>query len=95
MAAQLRTLARNRISLVWLALIVLTLISWRVGTDGGFSAKLAAVIVLIVAFFKVRLVGLYFMELREAPIQLRMILEGYCLVVCATLVIMFLAASGH
>jgi caa(3)-type oxidase subunit IV len=91
MAAQLRTLARNRISLVWLALIVLTLISWRVGTDGGFTPKLATVIVLIVAFFKVRLVGLYFMELREAPIQLRMILEGYCLVVCTTLIIMYLA----
>jgi caa(3)-type oxidase subunit IV len=91
MAAQLRTLARNRISLVWLGLIVLTLISWRVGTDGGFTPKLATVIVLIVAFFKVRLVGLYFMELREAPIQLRMILEGYCLVVCTTLIIMYLA----
>jgi caa(3)-type oxidase subunit IV len=94
MAAQLRTLARNRISLVWLGLIVLTLISWRVGTDGGFTPKLATVIVLIVAFFKVRLVGLYFMELREAPIQLRMILEGYCLVVCTTLIIMYLAAGG-
>jgi heme/copper-type cytochrome/quinol oxidase subunit 4 len=94
MAGDLATLLKNRISLVWLLLIVLTLISWRVGTDGGVTAHLATVIVLIVAFFKVRLVGLNFMELRNAPLPLRLILEGYCLVVCTTLIIMYLAGGG-
>ena len=94
MAAQLKTLARSPISVVWLGLIVATLISWKVGTDHGVHAHLATIIVLLVAFIKVRFVGLYFMELREAPIQLRGIFEGYCIVVCTTLIIMYLAAGG-
>jgi caa(3)-type oxidase subunit IV len=94
MAAQLTTLLRSRISLVWLVLIAATLASWKVGTDHGVHAQLATTIVLLVAFIKVRLVGLYFMELREAPLPLRVIFEGYCLVVCTVLIIMYLAAGG-
>ena len=53
---------------------------------------MASVTILVVALFKVRLVGLYFMELREAPIALRALLEVYCLAVCAITVSLFLAA---
>jgi caa(3)-type oxidase subunit IV len=84
---------RSRISLVWLALVVATLISWRVGTDTGLHAHLAATVVLLVAFLKVRLVGAYFMELRDAPLPLRLIFDGYCLIVCTVLVVMYLAAA--
>jgi heme/copper-type cytochrome/quinol oxidase subunit 4 len=84
---------RSRISLVWLALVVATLISWRVGTDNGLHAHLAATIVLLVAFLKVRFVGAYFMELRDAPLPLRLIFDGYCLIVCTVLVVMYLASA--
>jgi caa(3)-type oxidase subunit IV len=94
MAVQFTTLLKSRVSLVWLVLIAATLISWKIGTDHGVHAHLATVIVLLVAFIKVRLVGLYFMELREAPLPLRLIFEGYCVVVCTTLIIMYLAAGG-
>jgi len=94
MTAQLTTLLKSRITLIWLILIAATLISWRVGTDGAVGAHLATTIVLLVAFIKVRLVGLHFMELRYAPLALRLIFEAYCLVVCATLVIMYLATGG-
>jgi caa(3)-type oxidase subunit IV len=94
MAVQFTTLLKSRISIVWLVLIAATLISWKVGTDHGVHAHLATVIVLLVAFIKVRLVGLYFMELRESPLPLRLIFEGYCVVVCTTLIIMYLAAGG-
>ena len=93
-SAQLTGLLKNRISIVWLFLIVATLVSWKVGTDHGVHAHLATIIVLLVAFVKVRFVGMYFMELREAPIPLRGIFEGYCIVVCTTLIIMYLAAGG-
>ena len=93
-SAQLGSLLKSRISIIWLVLIVATLVSWKVGTDHGVHAHLATVIVLLVAFIKVRFVGLYFMELREAPLPLRSIFEGYCIVVCMTLVIMYLAAGG-
>jgi caa(3)-type oxidase subunit IV len=93
-AVQFTALLKSRISIVWLVLIAATLVSWKVGTDHGVHAHLATVIVLLVAFIKVRLVGLYFMELRESPLPLRLIFEGYCVVVCTTLIIMYLAAGG-
>jgi uncharacterized membrane protein len=91
---QLPTLLKSRISLVWLLLIAATLISWRVGTDHGLHAHLATTIVVLVAFIKVRFIGLYFMELREAPVPLRLIFEGYCAVVCAVVITMYLAGGG-
>jgi heme/copper-type cytochrome/quinol oxidase subunit 4 len=91
MATQLTTLLKSRVSLVWLGLIIATLISWRIGTDHGVHAHLATTVVLLVAFVKVRFVGLYFMELRDAPLPLRALFEGYCLVVCTTLIVMYLA----
>jgi caa(3)-type oxidase subunit IV len=91
MAAQLRGLLNSRITLVWFVLIAATLVSWRVGTDHGLHAHLATTIVVLVAFIKVRFVGLYFMELRDAPLPLRTIFEGYCVAVCAVVIIMYLA----
>jgi caa(3)-type oxidase subunit IV len=91
MSAQL---LKSRISVVWLVLIAATLISWRVGTDHGLQAHLATTIVLLVAFIKVRLVGLYFMELRGAPLPLRAIFEGYCVAVCAMVIVIYLAGGG-
>jgi heme/copper-type cytochrome/quinol oxidase subunit 4 len=94
MAAQFTSLLKSRITLVWLGLIIATIISWIVGTDHGLAARLATSIVVLVAFVKVRFVGMYFMELREAPLPLRLIFEGYCVVVCSVVIIMYLA-GGH
>jgi len=86
-------LLRNPISAVWGLLIVATLISWWLGTDHGVDdLQTASVLVLLVAFVKVRFVGLYFMELRHAPIALRLLFEIWCAVVCATVVVMYLVA---
>jgi Prokaryotic Cytochrome C oxidase subunit IV len=82
----------NRIMVVWLALIAATLVSWWLGTDHGIDdARIVSVGVLLAAFVKVRFVGMYFMELRNAPIALRLIYEGWCVVVCATVIALFLA----
>ncbi len=87
------SLLRNRTTVMWAVLISATLLSWWLGTGHGFSsAELASVAVLIVAFIKIRIVGLYFMELREAPTVLRGLFEGYCLLVCAVVIGMFLFA---
>jgi heme/copper-type cytochrome/quinol oxidase subunit 4 len=88
------TLLKNRISLIWLALIGATLISWWIGTDDAANPQLGTATVLIVVFVKVRLIGLYFMELRDAPLPLRLLFEGYCLIVCAALLVMYLAAGA-
>jgi heme/copper-type cytochrome/quinol oxidase subunit 4 len=94
MAAQLLPLFRTRATLVWAALIAATLISWTIGTSDGLHARLATTVILLVAFVKVRFIGMYFMELRDAPIQLRGIFEAYCLVVAAVLITIYLATSG-
>ena len=84
-------LLRNAITVIWGILIVATLTSWWLGTDHGFKNEdLVGSLVLLVAFIKVRFVGLYFMEHRHSPIPLRIIFEVWCLVVCSTVIGMFL-----
>jgi hypothetical protein len=84
-------LLRTPITGIWGLLIGMTLISWYFGTDHGIDdAQVASVLVLLVAFFKVRFVGLYFMELRDAPIPLRALFEGWCTVVCSAVIVMYL-----
>jgi hypothetical protein len=75
-------LLRRRITAIWLLLVLATILSWgtalRAGQD---SARLASVTVIAVAFIKVRFVVLDFMELRTAPLPLRLVFEGWLLIV--------------
>lgn len=89
----LATLLRNRITAVWFVLIAGALMSTDLGTGHGISShQVASVIILLVAFIKVFLVGMYFMELREAPNVLRGVFCGYCLLVFSVVTGMFLLA---
>jgi heme/copper-type cytochrome/quinol oxidase subunit 4 len=83
----------RRNAIVWAVLVVATLISWSVGIDHGINYRLAIVVVLLVTFAKVYLVGMNFMELREAPLPLRLVFSGLCAVMCTVLVVMYLAAG--
>lgn len=80
--------------LVWVALIAATCLSFWLG--GGHRAPVreaaVSVAVLAVAFVKIRLVGLYFMELKNAPLVLRAIFEGYVVLVAGTVITLYLAA---
>jgi caa(3)-type oxidase subunit IV len=88
----MKSLLRSNASLVWVGLIVLTVVSWALGRDHGLSGhhKAASLVILAVAVFKVRLVGLYFMELKWAPMALRGLFEGYCVVLLALLNCLFI-----
>jgi caa(3)-type oxidase subunit IV len=91
----MESVLRTRATAVWAVLVIATTISWALGSDQGFGKDghaLASVVILVVALFKVRLVGLYFMELREAPPALRGAFEGYCVAVCGLTIGMFLLA---
>lgn len=76
--------ARNRAGVSWLILIVATLVSFAVGVEHGTGAGIV-VVVLGIAAIKVRLVGLDFMELRHAPVPLRVLFEAYCVLLWAVL----------
>lgn len=75
---------RGRAGVSWLVLIAATLVSYALGADHG-TGSVMAVVVLGIAAIKIRLVGLDFMELRSAPMPLRVAFEGYCLVLWALL----------
>jgi hypothetical protein len=83
------SLLRARSTFVWLALVVVTIVSWAVGADHGLGSGIA-VVVLALAMIKVRFVGLDFMELRTAPLLLRAAFEAYCVVLWAVLAAMYL-----
>ena len=87
-------LLRTRTSVVWLVLILATLLTWSLGgrhhTPGpGSGNSLAGFGILLIAFIKIRFIGLYFMELRHAPVALRGVFEAYCVVTCGVLVVIF------
>src|SRR5262249_35550853 len=89
--ARVTPLLKNSTTVVWFILIGATLTSWWLGTNHGVNNEdVAGVLILLVAFIKVRFVGLYFMELRDAPIPLRIIFETWCFVVSTTVIVMFL-----
>jgi heme/copper-type cytochrome/quinol oxidase subunit 4 len=86
-------LLRTRATPIWVLLVAATLLSFWLGTDHGLpTAEARTIVILVVAFVKIRFVGLYFMELRDAPIVLRSIFEGYCVVVCLGLIGFYLFA---
>ena len=87
----LRGLLRGPFMVVWFGLIAATLLLWYLGAEHAVqNAHLTTVLILIVAFIKWRFVGLYFMELRDAPIPLRMIFEAQCVIVCAVVLGVYL-----
>lgn len=83
--------------LVWGALMAATLASWWLGIDEGGDpgdgASVATAAVIVIAFVKIRFVGRYFMELRDAPLILRVILDAYVVVVGTTLVVLYAVTS--
>jgi hypothetical protein len=89
--------ASRKIAAVWFLLIAATLLSWRVGTayapDAGGGQTLSTLAILLVAGVKVRLVGLWFMELREAVTPLRLAFEVYVLAVVAMMVGLYLSGG--
>jgi hypothetical protein len=86
-------LFRARFTAVWFVLVAATLLSVSFGNEHLLdSSEGSAIAVLVVAFVKVRLVGLHFMELRDSPLVLRSIFEAYVLAVCALLIGFYLLA---
>ena len=76
--------ARSHAGVSWLVLIAATLLSYALGAEHGVGSTVV-VVVFGIAAIKVRLIGLDFMELRSAPMPLRVAFESYCLVLWAVL----------
>ncbi len=91
MLAALRRVRGDSQVTVWFVLITATVATAVLGLEqaaGGATA--VGVVLLAIAFVKIRLVGIHFMELGRAPTALRLLFEGYVLVTFTTLVVLFL-----
>jgi hypothetical protein len=74
---------------VWFAMIVITILSFELGHGiGAHDIEASSLCTLALAFFKARLVLFEFMEIRFAPIVMRLIANVW-------VVIVWLALSGH
>jgi caa(3)-type oxidase subunit IV len=72
---------RERVTWVWLALVVLTCVTTWGLSKNLVSPTVAVVGTFLIAAVKVRYVILDFMELRNAPIPVRVIAEAWPAVV--------------
>jgi len=72
---------RERVTAVWVVLMLATCAStWMLSKD-AFSPAVAAVGIFLIAGLKIRFVILDFMELREAPVPVRVAFEAWIAVV--------------
>jgi len=87
----MRSLLLHRVTVIWLLLIGATLLSIEIvsGLIPGGSTRAMTIAVLIVAFLKVRFVGLEFMELRYAPALARLVFEAWLVVLCVALIALY------
>lgn len=85
-------------TVVWLLLTTVTVASWLVGSHHGppfiSSRQAITFFVLFVAFLKVWLIFLYFMDVRSAPIALRAVCAVWTLAGAVSLVAVYLTASN-
>lgn len=78
-------LLKSSATVVWFVLVSATAVSWALGTHHQIvdNATATALIILAIAFIKIRYIGLYFMDLKDAPLGLRAVLEAWCVIVYA------------
>ncbi|AYE99422.1 hypothetical protein C0J29_31160 (plasmid) [Mycobacterium paragordonae] len=79
------SMLRERVTMVWLGLMLLTcMTTWGLSQD-LFSAPVAVIGIFLIAAVKVRYVILDFMELRGAPIPVRIAFEAWPVGVAAVI----------
>lgn len=66
---------------VWMTLMAVTLLSWWLAEHQATPARIAASAVIMIAAFKVRMVFIYFMELKWQPKPWRLVYEIWTLVI--------------
>ena len=85
---------RERVTWVWLALVVLTCVTtWGLSTD-VFLPVVGVVGNFVIAAVKVRYVMLDFMELRDAPIPVRVAFEAWPVAVAEIILGFWFAAPA-
>ena len=83
-------LVRKPVSIVWAALMLATCASTWLLSKNSVTPEAATVAIMLIAAVKVRLVIRYFMEVRQAPLALRFICDGWLLAVTSLILTVYL-----
>jgi hypothetical protein len=84
---------KDRLVLVWAGLVLATVVSFVAGHDHESIGTAGVVASLVIAFVKIRFVGVEFMELKDAPPVLRIAFTAWCVLVAAMVVVMYLLGT--
>lgn len=83
------------VSAAWLLLMLATSLSWWLGQDHGLSSeqssnyRIISSSLILIAFIKVRIVIRYFMEVRQAPLALKLVCDAWVVFVCGTIIYLY------
>lgn len=92
------SLIRHPATLVWTLLMLATGISWWMGAGGSAffvpDIKILTAILIIIAFIKVRFVMGYFMEVRHAPLALRLACDVWIVGVGGAMIALYWFPAG-
>ena len=83
-------LLRKPVTIVWAALMLATCASTWLLSKNSATPVVATVAIILIAALKVRLVMSHFMEVRRAPLALRLVCDGWLLAVTALIVTVYL-----
>jgi len=75
---------------IWLLLSTATVITTWVLSKNGFDPRVATSAIVLIAAWKVRLVLLHFMELRHAPLPLRLLSEAWTALAAGVILLPYL-----
>ncbi|AMK19839.1 MULTISPECIES: cytochrome C oxidase subunit IV family protein [Sphingobium] len=79
---------------IWAILVVATLASYLFQLEAmKFDPRIVGSAILVIAFFKVRLIGLRYMEIDEAILPLRLAFEAWVFAVAIALLTLFWIAG--
>lgn len=98
----MNSLIRHPATPIWLLLMLATGLSWWLGTgssadsgDGEFiNYRHISSLLMIIAFVKVRFVIRHFMEVRSAPLALRLVCDIWVVGVCMVVIGLYWFAPG-
>jgi hypothetical protein len=89
------SLFRNPLIVVWALLTTVTIVSSLIALDGGASHQInttVTTVVLLIAAVKAFLVIWHFMEVRRAPVWLKLTTSGWVLALFALLLGLYYAS---
>ena len=78
------------VTIVWAALMLATCASTWLLSDNSVTPEVATVAIMLIAALKVRFVVGHFMEVRRAPLALRLVCDGWLLAVTALILTVYL-----